>query len=657
MNYRFLLSTSLCLAALAVTQPTRAAEPDMTEIKEAPLKNVTVFPGQARVGRSWTTAVKAGTQSLVLEGLEYGLNPASVQVSTSTPGITVRLVEVGAVHVKNILSEQAKELRAMIDKEEAATHALTDELRILEKNENLLAGIEIGRTPIGNPQTDTAPITVDPARWGLILDDMRTQEQANRKKLRELERKLADRQIEMQVLLDRIQRLAAFEVMDSKLMTLTVEAQNAGQAVFDISYQVRGPGWFPQYQARVDRKAGTLELSCYSMIFQGTGRNWADAPLNVSTANPDESSNIPELSAWFLRENLNPYLGMEDKNAEVDGIKSMAPMTKALHRKIQLESISRAESGKGYAEDLRKLNSAERQEIEHWEKKQDEEVRDAAANSLKDMAQLQGRGSRVVREAAKSVAKENAEIFSVLRQRLDALKPRTVVPQTAPVVEWQGQSVCLPHSPGSWYDQEFKALTPGTIPSTSEPVRVLLSRHDFKGRFHHLVRPRQDTRAFLIAKAPNTSGLSWLPGGMRVFFQNDYVGQVSFTGLGDKGEMELSLGVDENLEVERRTRTFDADPGLFGSDRRTTVEVTLELKNLGDEDTTVVIEESLPFTQTSETKVELLSDGATDGVRLVKNKANLLQWEAALKKGETKLYTWSYAITHDEELKIQGLKP
>lgn len=654
MNYRFLLSTSLCLAALTVAQPTRAAEADLTEIKEAPLREVTVFPNQARVSRTWNTSVKEGSQTLLLEGLEYGMNPHSIQVSSATAGVTVRLVEIGSTHVKNILSEQAKELRAMIDKEEAATNALTDELSILQKSEALLTGIEIGKNPSGTGQSGAEPIPVDPARWGGILDDMKTQETVLRKKQRELERRLDDRQVEMQVLLDRIQRLTAFEVMDSKLLTLTVEAREAGPAAFDLSYQVRGPGWFPHYQARVDRTTGTLELSCYSMIFQGTGRSWTSTPISVSTANPDAGADIPDLKAWYLREDLNPYLP-KDKLADWDGAPPGSPATRSAtlaRSRLSAEKAKGFET-QGYVADSLEMGDSRR----NMEAQLDEKARAETKKSMASLKENNERKAGDVYKLAKSVEEENSQIFSQLRGKLDSLAPRTVIPQTHRVHEWQGQKVCIPQSPGSWYDQEFRALTPGTIPSTSEPVRVLLARHDFKGHFHHLVRPRQDTKAYLIATAENTSGISWLQGGMRVFFQSDFVGQTAFNGLGDKGTLELSLGVDENVKVERRTRKFDADPGLFGSERRTSVEVTIEVKNLGDDATKVRVEEALPHTGEKDSKVELVKDGAAPGVALVKNKANLLQWELALAKGETRRFTWSYIIAHEEELKIKGFQP
>lgn len=665
MRYRYLLTSLLILGAggpglVAESSETAQLVHEDSLHQIAPLAEVTVYPNQARLRRTWSPRLAAGRQTLTLEGLEYGLVSRSLQVLSQTPGVRVELVETESAHKKDVLSDQARELRAMIDREESALRGLHDELKVLRANDQLLSGLEIGRTPAGNPDSWQAT-PLDPESWGRILKDLSEQETRLKGELRSLERQMTERQAELQILLDRIQRLQAYEVMSRKNLLLTVTAEQAGPAMFELGYQVSGPGWFPHYQTRVDKDAGRVELSAHAVVYQGTGRDWADVPLNVSTANPAAGSDIPELQAWYLREDLNPYLQLKSKGSTAYGrvtgageFDELKDVTESL-RKIQTES---AKKENGYFERSRaNFRSMDKSQLEQWNEMQDNNLRQDAKRVIR--GEMLEKSSHPRPQKVQGLIDSHFQVYDQLRRQLKHFKARQVAPQTRRPSHYQGTPVRLPVSPGSWYDQEFRALTPGTIPANSEPVRVLIRRQDFEANFHYLVRPREEMQAYLIAEAPNRTGSAWLPGGMRVFFDNDFVGRSHFEGLGEAGTFRLSLGVDESVKIHRTTKMLEKDEGVFSSDRERTVEVTLEVKNLHPTSSRVRIEERLPTTTHKDAEVKLLDDGTRSTAGLVRDAAvkDRLRWTLEMEPGSTRTFTWSYSITHDEQLKLQGFQP
>jgi hypothetical protein len=72
-------------------------------------------------------------------------------------------------------------------------------------------------------------------------------------------------------------------------------AELAERAIVRLHYFVPGARWAPSYTVRLDRamRAGSLELR--AMVGQATGEDWRDIALTLSTAIPQQWTELPEL--------------------------------------------------------------------------------------------------------------------------------------------------------------------------------------------------------------------------------------------------------------------------------------------------------------------------------------------------------------------------
>ncbi|MFV8751734.1 mucoidy inhibitor MuiA family protein [Nannocystaceae bacterium ST9] len=88
-----------------------------------------------------------------------------------------------------------------------------------------------------------------------------------------------------------------FEVRKAAVITLEPRGTPSGSLRLRLSYFVAGARWAPAYTVRLDRsmRAATLELR--AMVGQSSGEDWTDVALVLSTASPQQWTELPELRA------------------------------------------------------------------------------------------------------------------------------------------------------------------------------------------------------------------------------------------------------------------------------------------------------------------------------------------------------------------------
>jgi uncharacterized protein (TIGR02231 family) len=83
-------------------------------------------------------------------------------------------------------------------------------------------------------------------------------------------------------------------------VVISVSADAATNADLEVNYVVSNAGWTPQYDIRATNTKSPMQLSYKANVFQGTGEEWKNVKLTLSTANPNQSGLKPELIAWYL---------------------------------------------------------------------------------------------------------------------------------------------------------------------------------------------------------------------------------------------------------------------------------------------------------------------------------------------------------------------
>jgi uncharacterized protein (TIGR02231 family) len=114
--------------------------------------------------------------------------------------------------------------------------------------------------------------------------------------------------------------------------TVRFDLSTAHAATLRVRYQVRDVQWKPSYRATLDAAAGTVRLERQAEIVQGSGEDWSQVALTLSTASVRRAPGGLVPSAWTLEraeavESISAQdIGrFPDALQRVPGIKQRAP--------------------------------------------------------------------------------------------------------------------------------------------------------------------------------------------------------------------------------------------------------------------------------------------------------------------------------------------
>ncbi|MBK7896805.1 MAG: mucoidy inhibitor MuiA family protein [Candidatus Promineifilaceae bacterium] len=198
----------------------------------------------------------------------------------------------------------------------------------------------------------------------------------------------------------------------------------------------------------------------------------------------------------------------------------------------------------------------------------------------------------------------------------------------------------------------FKAPGQTDIPNDGSPHKTTLQQMRLEPKLDYLTIPKYSDTAFRRATVVYTEAGPLLPGAASLFVGEAYIGQtpIKFTAQGD--ELELLLGVEDRLTVERKLARRDVDKKLLRDQRQLRYGYTIAVKNLLGTAVQVVVKDHIPVSRHEQIKVKL------DDVRpqpAEQTDLNLLEWQLTLPSGAEQTVRYEYTVEHPRSLQVVGL--
>jgi uncharacterized protein (TIGR02231 family) len=207
----------------------------------------------------------------------------------------------------------------------------------------------------------------------------------------------------------------------------------------------------------------------------------------------------------------------------------------------------------------------------------------------------------------------------------------------------------------------FQSQLTESIASDGQPSRVALARFDMKPDVRWTAFPRATDKVFVTAKMTNTTNVALPAGETRVFVGVDYVGPFALKDWGVAKEIDVGLGVDRDVEVEReRLKDERSTEGLFSKDTVHTQSFRLSVKNHRDRDIAVRLIDQLPVSNDEDLTVKVTEksrDFATLPDRDAEtNKARgVLEWRFPLAAKTNEDVRFAFEVRHPKSKDVYGL--
>ena len=596
------------------------------------IQHVTVYRAGAQVQRSGEADLPAGRTTLVFEGLTSSLDPASVQVSTRTEGVLILSVSHRLRFPEwNKDSPEREGISTRIERLQDHRRRLLTEVEIAKEEEALLHE---------NRQLASK-------EKGLSAADLQEGVRFYRERMAAIKRSylalgdsLRDTEERRELLQRQLAELGATESLPATSeVVLIVETERAVRAAFDLRYLASDAGWTPEYDVRVESVDQPIDLRYHAKVQQRTGEDWTAVRLSLSTGDPRESAEVPELQVWRLRDGQLPPVYTDhmphDPTVvinEVEGTITEADGVPLIGASVQITGT--------------KIGTVT--DVDGRYRIQLPEGADAlSVNYIGFEAQTVSITGPTVNVTMKEVRQLLDEVVVVglgIEGRAAGLSQLRKRQQHRADVETNEAPPPVP----TQIQRRATSLTfaielPYTIPSNGKDRRVEIKQYAIPAEYRHLAVPKRTEDVYLSAIIRDWEQYDLVSGDMQLFFEGTYLGtsQLDVTKTADS--LNFSLGRDAGVIVTRqRNEDYQKNTGLFNSKRTDSRGWVIAARNTKRQPIRLTLIDQVPIS--AQGGIDVDTDLPEDA--LLDEQTGEVTWQFDLAPGEERKVSFGYSVRY-----------
>lgn len=641
-NYKTL--KLMLLSMIALPMNCLAIEKDL----QMDIDQVTVYRSGAEVERSTNVSLPAGITELRIRSLSPSIDPKSILVKTANENVTLISVthELDFANQKKVLAEISK-----IQKEtEAIKDSIANTNSLLEvyasekemmKSNKSIKGVE------GITADDLSKITTF---YHKKMTEIENEQNLLKKKKKEFTNQyitLSQKQIAL--------NLSANE--SSFTIKAVVRTEKATDTKIGLNYYVTEAGWDPVYEVRVTDNEHPLQLTYAASVRQNVHEDWSNIQIRISTEDPTEDNVSPSISSDKLNfGNSMKYVAkaqakIKPRTKTIKGIVSNSmrplPYVCVIAKGTNMYAIS---DQNGYYE----INVPETSEIEFTHlgyETQSIQLTPNMENVINiNLTESMDKKLAELGENTSANSDDNQETGLALAQASS-----TTIGDIKKSVNFSHGELHPSHL--SEGDMESEDIVPGwlnltpftvsipnkyTIPSNNIPTLIRINGYTINASFEYVVMPKLEKKAYISVLIPEWTKYKLLDGPVYIFWNNEFKGQSYLSTNAMKDYVELSIGADKGITVNREIVQSNSSKQVLISSNKATRTWKITLNNTKDTPVDIAVKDQYPLSNDEDITVELLqSQGA-----VVDKNTGILTWRTTLQPGEVKKFEFTYRVKY-----------
>ena len=626
-----------------------ATEENEKEVRHK-IDQVTVYRQGAQIKRTTSTVVPAGTATLVFPDLPTSIDPSEVRI-TGTGDFTILSVT-HRYHTDTLSGSESQAERERLQKERNDLYHLMQQEQhwytILDKEEQLLAS---------HTQFTVKDSGVD---LGRLIDATRFMRERRIELLQErqaIDRRIADMQASLTKLDLAMGALPPLRTETHLELLIHTEADAQTSGAISFGYWMQNAGWDPAYNARVESVSDPLKLESIALVHQRTGEDWERVNLSVSTGTPNRNRSKPNLSPWFLHANhhgsrgaassaaaaANNWLKTQPYNPSVRQVRGQ--LYDAQGQPLIGATVS-VSGGRSVVTDINgfyMIDVPENARNISYQSTGMVAENINVSNCVMNVALAPA--MEVLDEVAVSsyymdgLADEDAQRSSLFGSRREREAERAAQ-------AFDYASVTVQSTPTQTrFDIEAKY----TIASDGVVQSVRIKDMEVPVEFLYQATPKLDAQAYLMAHILDWEELDLISGRLRIYFEDDFVGESTLALNLASDTLSLSLGPDPAIQVRRKLDGHDNKTNLITGKRDLQRAWEITVDNRKKEPIRIVIDDQLPLSNDEDVvvKAEALGGGKLD------KETGRVEWDITVKPGERDNIRFKYSVQAPRETPIR----
>jgi len=623
-----------------------------TSAKEQPvittISAVKVFLSGAEVTRTGKADLPKGTATLVFAGLSEEVDPSNIQVSGSG-AFTI----LGVQHRLNYLEQQQDRAEVTVFKDRIATLEAD-----IERENSLLAVVEKEDARLSKNEVVAGEQGLTLAQLQSINEYLRGRQESIAIKRIAIRHTITTLNEELGKVKLQLTQIQGKKTRPNSEVVVEVSANAAVSATLTLKYMVQSAGWSPTYDIRVADITKPMELTYKAQVYQSTGEDWDKVQLALSSGEPNRDAIMPTLYPWRLdfgtprqapvanvQPGFNPNVRdvrgiirdastgeplpfvnvvlsdmtgqtINGTTSNIDGYYAIAVPVNG--RNLRFELIGYGTQHMAITSGSMNVNMAENAT-------QLSEVVIATGGTPASYGYVPGVQMKSVQRIRKQRGEQEALLFDK--------------------VELANASIAIGEVTERATSFEFAISVPYTIPSDGKNHQVGVQEQELVSTYKYYCTPKLDLDAFLFAQVTGWEGLNLLAGPAYIYFEGTYVGEslLDLAGVGDT--LDISLGRDQGVTVQRTKRKDFSQRQVVGGKRVESVGWEIAVRNNKAQAIDLVITDQYPLAARSEIEVKLDEAGGA----AVNTEKGFLTWKVKVEPRTNQKWSFGYSVKVPKE--------
>jgi len=609
------------LAMLTILHFAMSAQKSMVSSN---VKEATVYLNGAFVVREARTSLFQGSNTLVFSKIPASIEPSSIQISVD------KNIEIISVRTREKIKSNPDDSILLLK--------LTDSLNSLRKsrviNDTKLKVLKEEEDIIRKNQPSFS------SEYAIKTTELQSVVLFNRTRLSELFFAMVELNYDSGRLdsLEKLLKLRIARIRNTKpekWYDIETEVTSTGryEATFRISYFTMFASWVPSYDLRVQDVSSPVRLQMKASLTQFTGETWENVRLTVSNGSPENSEVGPGIAPWFLRyfqrtdivhnantthsEQIRNVSGVVRDNAgepliganvfikEYSSVGVVTDIEGRYYIPVPQGSKTITVSYVGYVSKESSIKS------DHVDFILDE------SNLLEEVVIT---GSRV--------SKENSNVSYAI----NGINTKELV-----VRDFAAPPAKVSYQPTTF---SFTIDKPCTVNSSSVGSDIMVNMQEIPSVYHYWTIPKMEKSVFLTARLADWQKFDLLSGQINLYLEGKYVGKSFLDVRVAADTLDISLGRDKNIIVER-TMTRDFRKKNFMSNK-TTIEkkFAFEVRNNKGQPVRVTVQDHFPIS--TDKSIDVYDTEAPKGKINTENK--IVTWLCDLQPRSSVSFDLSYSV-------------
>lgn len=380
-----------------------------------------------------------------------------------------------------------------------------------------------------------------------------------------------------------------------------------------ITYVVPNAGWSPSYDIRVDKVNSPVNIAYKAHVYQNSGVAWDKIKLTLSTGNPNEGAQAPTLNPWYLNFN-RPVIPTYSYNTNNNPNTGQRVITSDQLEKLPTRNTTSMVSTTGA-------------------------TYQSANGSAVSIGGARGSGTLYYVDGVQVVGSRGVNL------------PQDAIDQvrtSGTPAKYNSSINNYTQVSNTGVNSRFDIELAYTIPSDGKTHNVAIKKHQLPATYRYFAVPKLDRDAFLQAQVTDWENLNLLPGPTNIFYEDTYVGQGQIDMRGVKDTMNISLGRDKKVIIQRERDKNMRSVRTIGSNVRETFVYTTSIRNTRNEPIDITILDQFPISTENSIHIE---DMSSEGAELDKTTGKLT-WQLNVQPNTTDKLQVGFTIKYPKGREI-----